>query len=97
MTEQGTTININNNNINSNTNIITVTLSQTIQQLEQTDLTKEELAVIMRMLAELENLKGKKKDTIWEKVKKVMAWLADKTVDVGIAIIPYLLSALAKN
>lgn len=97
MTEQGTTININNNNINSNTNIITVTLSQTIQQLEQTDLTKEELSVIMQMLTELENLKGKKKDTIWEKVKKIMAWLADKTVDVGIAIVPYLLSALAKN
>lgn len=47
------------------------------------------------VLTELENLKGKKKDTIWEKVKKVMAWLADKTVDVGIAIVPYLLSALA--
>ena len=44
MTEQGTTININNNNINSNTNIITVTLSQTIQQLEQTDLTIELLS-----------------------------------------------------
>ena len=97
MTEQGTTININNNSINSNTNIITVTLSQTIQQLEQTDLTKEELAVIMQMLTELENLRGKKKDTIWEKVKKIMAWLADKTVDVGIAIVPYLFSALAKN
>lgn len=40
MTEQGTTININNNNINSNTNIITVTLSQTIQQLEQTEFYK---------------------------------------------------------
>lgn len=95
MTEQGTSININNNNINSNANIITVTLSQTIQQLEQTNLTKEELAVIKQMLTELENLKGKKKDTIWEKAKKILAWLGDKAFDVGIAVLPYIMAALA--
>ena len=49
----------------------------------------------MQKKTQLENLKRKKKETITEKVKKVMAWLADKTVDVGIAIVPYLLSALA--
>ena len=80
---------------NTNTNMVTVTLSQTIQELNKTYLTKEELAEIMVMLADLDSLKGKKKDTIWNKAKNILSWLGDKAFDVGIAVLPYIMAALA--
>lgn len=75
--------------------MVTVTLSQTIQELNKTYLTKEELAEIMVMLADLDSLKGKKKDTIWNKAKNILSWLGDKAFDVGIAVLPYIMAALA--
>lgn len=79
----------------NNTNIVTVTLSQTIQELNKTCLTKDELSEIMVMLADLDSLKGKGKDTIWEKAKKVLVWLGDKAIDVGITVLPFVIAALA--
>ena len=80
---------------NTNTKMVTVTLSQTIQELNKTYLTKEDLAEIMVMLADLDSLKGKKKDTIWNKAKNILSWLGDKAFDVGIAVLPYIMAALA--
>ena len=74
---------------------VTVTLSQTIHELNRTSLSKDELAEIMQMLAELEESKGKHKNTVWGKAKKVLAWLGDKAVDVGIAVLPYIMAAIA--
>lgn len=74
---------------------VTVTLSQTIQELNKTSLSKDELAEITQMLAELEESKGKQKNTVWGKAKKILAWLGDKAVDVGIAVLPYIMSAIA--
>lgn len=74
---------------------VTVTLSQTIQELNKTSLSKDELAEITHMLAELEESKGKQKNTVWGKTKKILAWLGDKAVDVGIAVLPYIMAAIA--
>ena len=72
-----------------------ITLSQTIQALHKTSLSKNELAEITQMLAELEESKGKQKNTVWGKAKKILAWLGDKAVDVGIAVLPYIMAAIA--
>lgn len=74
---------------------VTVTLSQTIQELNKTSLSKDELAEITQMLAELEESKGKQKIAVWDKAKKILAWLGNKTVDVGIVVLPYIIAALA--
>lgn len=74
---------------------ITVSLSQTLQELNKTSLNKEELTQIMTMLIDLDSLKGKKKGAVWDKVKSILLWLGDKAVDVGIAVLPFVMSALA--
>lgn len=72
-----------------------ITLSQTIQALHKTSLSKNELAEITQMLAELEESKGKQKNTVWGKAKQILAWLGDKAFDVGIAVLPYIMAAIA--
>ena len=74
---------------------VNITLSQTIQALNKTSLSKNELAEITQMLAELDESKGKRKNTVWDKAKKILAWLGDKAVDVGIAVLPYIMAAIA--
>ena len=87
-----------NNSVNvnvSNTNEINVTVSfeQARQQIEDmTSLTDKETEEILAKIAELEeiiNSKDKKK-TKWEKAKSVLVWLADKSFDVGMTILPLL-------
>ena len=84
-------------NVNvSNTNEINVTVSfeQARQQIEDmTSLTEKETEEILAKIAELEeiiNSKDKKK-TKWEKSKSVLLWLADKSFDVGMTLLPLLL------
>lgn len=66
-----------------------------MQELNKTSLNKEELTQIMTMLIDLDSLKGKKKSAVWDKVKNILLWLGDKAVDVGIAVLPFVMSALA--
>ena len=84
-------------NVNvNNTNEISVTISfeQARQQIEDmTSLTDKETEEVLAKIAELEeiiNSKDKKK-TKWEKTKSVLVWLADKSFDVGMALLPLLL------
>lgn len=83
-------------NVNvSNTNEINITVSfeEARQQIEDmTSLTDKETEEILAKIAELEeiiNCKDKKK-TKWEKAKSVLVWLADKSFDVGMTILPLL-------
>lgn len=58
-----------------------------------TSLTDKETEEILAKITELEeiiNSKDKKK-TKWEKAKAVLVWLADKSLDVGMALLPLLL------
>ena len=73
---------------------LNITFEQVRSQIEDmTSLTDKETTEIMEKIAELEeiiNSKDKKKNK-WEKAKSVLVWLADKSFDVGMAMLPLLL------
>lgn len=83
-----TTVNIS-NNIN-----IEVTFNRARAQIEDmTALTDEQTKEILGKITEIENTlneNGSKKSK-WEKIKPVLSWLADKSFDVAMTIIPLLL------
>lgn len=87
----------NNVNVNvNNTNEINISVSfeQARQQIEDmTSLTDKETEEILAKITELEEIinSQEKKKTKWEKAKGVLVWLADKSFDVGMALLPLLL------
>lgn len=85
---------VNVNVSNANEINITVSFEEARKQIEDmTSLTDKETEEILAKIAELEeiiNNKDKKK-TKWEKAKSVLVWLADKSFDVGMTILPLLL------
>ena len=78
-----------NNEININ-----ITFEQAREKVQDmTSLTDEQTQEILDKITELEeiiNSKDKKK-TKWEKAKSVLVWLADKSFDVGMTLLPLLL------
>ena len=84
-------------NVNvSNTNEINITVSfeEARQQIEDmTSLTDKEIEEILAKIAELEEIiNGKeKKKAKWEKSKGILVWLANKSFDVGMTLLPLLL------
>lgn len=91
----------NNKNDNSNININEVKID--FKQIEKTindmeSLTSAETKEALEKLKELENIynsKGSRK-TKWETAKKILIWVADKSVDVAIAYFPVIMSILNK-
>lgn len=82
-------------NVNVTNNInVSITFEQVRSQIEEmTSLTDEETQEILDKITELEeiiNSKDKKK-TKWEKAKSVLVWLADKSFDVGMTLLPLLM------
>ena len=57
-------------------------------------LTEEQTIEALKKLEELRSIYQSKdnKKTKWSKVKPIMIWLADKSVDVGIAFLPLITS-----
>lgn len=90
-----------NKNDNSNININEVKID--FKQIEKTindmeSLTSAETKEALEKLKELENIynsKGSRK-TKWETAKKILIWVADKSVDVAIAYFPVIMSILNK-
>lgn len=81
--------------VNVTTNVsISVTFEQVRSQVEEmSSLTDEQTQEILEKINEIEEAvksTGNKK-TKWEKVKPVLKWLADKSCDVGIALLPLIL------
>lgn len=80
-------------NVTTNVNL-NVTFEQVRSQIEDmTSLTDKETEEILEKITELEkiiNSKDKKK-TKWEQAKGVLVWLANKSFDVGMALLPLLL------
>ena len=78
-----------NNEININ-----ITFEQAREKVQDmTSLTDEQTQEILDKITELEeiiNSKDKKK-TKWEKAKSVLVWLADKSFEVGMILLPLLL------
>lgn len=82
-------------NVN-NTNEVNVSVSfeQVRSQIEDmTSLTDDETKEILEKISELEEVinGSDKKKTKWEKVKPIFVWLADKSFDVGMTLLPLLL------
>lgn len=77
-------------------NAITVQVSfeaarKTIE--DNASLTQEQTKEVLEKIAEIEKIVTSKdnKKTKWEKAKPILAWIGDKSVDVGIALLPLLL------
>lgn len=87
----------NSNSINTNTNFVTnnVNFNNAVQDIKNnTSLTEEQTKEALQKLEELKTIYETKdnKKTKWTKVKPIMLWLADKSVDVGIAFLPLITS-----
>ena len=78
-----------NNNIN-----ISITFEEAKEKIEEmTSLTNEQTEEILEKITEIEMLvkgNGSKKSK-WEKIKPILIWLADKSFDVAMTIMPLLL------
>ena len=89
-------VNVNVTNTNTNTNEISIEISfeQARQQVENmTSLTDEQTKEILDKITDIENTvngSGTKKSK-WEKIKPILVWLADKSFDVGMTLLPLLL------
>ena len=90
-------VKIYNNNKNTNTNTITntVNFNAVVQNIKDNEsLTEEQTEEALQKIEELKTIYESKdsKKTKWAKVKPIMVWLADKSVDVGIAFLPLITS-----
>ncbi len=91
-------ISLNNNNDINNTNEIHIDISIAFEQARQqvenmTSLTNEQTKEILEKIALIEesiNGEGTKKSK-WEKLKPILGWLADKSFDVGMTLLPLIL------
>lgn len=80
-------------NVTTNVNI-SVTFEQVRSQvMDMTSLTENQTQEILEKISEIEKVvKGNlNKKTKWETIKPMLVWLADKSFDVGMAILPLLL------
>lgn len=95
---QGSNVNVSVHSTNDNSNKVDISVSITFEQARQqvenmTSLTDEQTREILDKISEIENTingSGTKKSK-WEKIKPVLAWLADKSFDVGMTLLPLLL------
>ena len=92
-------VKIYNSNKNSNTNANTITNTENFNAVLQNikdneSLTEKQTKEVLQKLEELKTIYESKnsKKTKWSRVKPIMIWLADKSVDVGIAFLPLITS-----
>lgn len=77
-------------------NTIAITLEQTItnvNRLPSSILSDKDKEILCGKLAALSVEKSK--ESKWEKSRDVLRWVADKSVDVGIAALPFILQAIS--
>lgn len=80
-------------NVTNSVNV-NITFEQVRKEVEEmTSLTNEQTQEVLDKISEIEEVVKSKdsKKSKWEKVKPVLAWMADKSCDVGIALLPLLL------
>lgn len=88
--------NIQNSSVIINSPNASVTFNQivrTINQLDDSILESDDKEALISLLQELDSAQ-KTKESKWNKAKGILKWLADKSVDVGIAALPYILDNL---
>ena len=87
-------ITIQNTNHNENHNTMTVTFEAVREAIDNmTSLPDEEIQEVKKKIDELEAIVKSKdsKSKKWSKAKDIIKWVADKGVDVGIALLPLIL------
>lgn len=92
--ENHTSVQINNNNSNSNVIDINISFEQARKNIENmTALPDSEMEEILTKVDELEKIVQSKdrKTKKWDNAKEIIKWIADKGVDVEIALLPLLL------
>lgn len=85
---------VNITNTNENHNVNTITFEDVRKQIENMSaLPDKEIDEILSKVDELEKIITSKdrKSKKWENAKNIIQWIADKGVDVGIALLPLLL------
>lgn len=87
----------NNNNSNSNNIEIKLNFDNIADKISNSEsLTREQTDEALNILQELKDIYNSKdsKKNKWEKSKKILLWLADKSVDVAISYFPIILEIL---
>lgn len=87
------TITNTNNNTNEN-NYVSVTFESVRDKVNNmTSLPDEDIEEIQKRIGEIEEIVNSKetKSKKWSKAKEIIKWIADKGVDVGIALLPLIL------
>lgn len=90
----GITITNTNNNTNENNNYVSVTFESVRDKVNNmTSLPDEDIEEIQKRISEIEEIVNSKetKSKKWSKAKEIIKWIADKGVDVGIALLPLIL------
>lgn len=90
----GITITNTNNNTNENNNYVSVTFESVQDKVNNmTSLPDEDIEEIQKRIGEIEEIVNSKetKSKKWSKAKEIIKWIADKGVDVGIALLPLIL------
>ena len=88
------TITNTNTNTNENNNSVSVTFESVRDKVNNmTSLPDEDIEEIQKRIDEIEEIVNSKetKSKKWSKAKEIIKWIADKGVDVGIALLPLLL------
>lgn len=98
---QDKNVNIYNSNSNNNTNSINFEFNLDFDEIKKKiinseSLTQEQTDEALKILSELKEIynSNESKKSKWEKSKKVLLWLADKSVDIAIAYFPIILNIL---
>lgn len=74
---------------------IEITFSQVLSDVQNKGLSDEDLVKLTKLLTEFENeRKSKNKTSLWDKAKNVLKYLFDKSVEIGIAVLPYIVGAI---
>lgn len=80
--------------INVNTNVtVNISMEQAFSNIEKTSLSDDDKDYLKEQIAILSTKKGNK-DKLWKSTQSILKWLADKSVEVGIAALPYIVSLL---
>lgn len=91
-------ISVNASAVNQNSVEVALTVTQVAEQIQSLPddvLSDEQKNEIKALLLDLDMAKGKSRGDAEKPLGKVLSWLADKGVDVGIAVLPYVAQTLA--
>lgn len=96
-TPLSTDIKVINNNTNSNNINVKIDFQSLIKQIDEMEsLTKNETKEAISKIKEIETIynSNESKKKKWEKIKGILIWLADKSVDLAIAYLPIITNSL---